>query len=291
MSESPSPNDDAWVGERADRWLRQASGLERQLSPVSALLFEAAALQPGERVLDVGCGTGPTTRDAASRVGASGAVTGLDIAAGMLESAAATPAPEGAAPIDWRNADAVEWEPTPDTYDVVLSRFGVMFFSDPSRAFANLATAVRHGGRLAIAVWSHRDLSPLFEVPLAAALEVRRARGLADPDGLPRDGGPFSLGDIDATRATLHDAGWSSVEARVHDIDLVLGGGQDPVTAAAASTDFGTTRVALANLDPAIRDEAIAAIAERYEDHLDDEGRVVLAGRVIIITARRNGDA
>lgn len=284
------PNDDDWIGERADRWLRQADGLERQLAPVSALLFEAAALAPGERVLDVGCGAGPTTREAALRVGAAGGVTGLDIAAPLLEKAAATPLDDGAAPITWDVADAVDWRPDPEAFDVVISRFGVMFFSNPLTAFTNLATAARHGGRLAMAVWSHRDLSPLFEVPLTATLEVRRAHGLADPEDLPRDGGPFSLGDIDATGDLLRAAGWSAVEARVHDVDLLLGGGQDPVSAAAASTDFGATRLALAALDQAIVDEALAAIAARYEEHLDDDGRVVLAGRVIIYTARRNGD-
>lgn len=287
MPPTTPSDDEAWIGERADRWLRQADGLERQLSPVSALLFEAAALTPGERVLDVGCGTGPTTRQAADLVGPSGAVTGLDIAEGLLAAAAAHPAETDAAPIEWHVADAVEWTPTPDAFDVVLSRFGVMFFSDPVRGFANLAAATRTGGRLAAAVWSYRDMSPLFEVPLSAAMAVRRAHGLEDPDDLLRDGGPFSLGDIDSTTATLREAGWSSVEARVHDVDLVLGGGQDPVTAAAASTDFGATRLALADVDQLVLEEALAAIADRYHDHLDDEGRVVLAGRVIIITARR----
>ena len=282
------PTDDAWGdGDRAARWLRQSEGLERQLAPVSDLLFDAAALRPGERVLDVGCGTGPTTRQAAELVGPTGAVTGLDIAAELLDAAASVPPDDGAAAIRWEHADAVEWTPPADAFDVVISRFGVMFFTDPATAFGHLATATADGGRLAMAVWARRDLSPLFEVPLQAVLEVRRSRGLADPESLPRDGGPFSLGDIDATRVLLDAAGWTAFEARVHDVDLLMGGGLDPVAAAATSTDFGPTRVALDGLGPELQAEAIDAVAHRYGDHLDDAGRVVLAGRVIVVTARR----
>lgn len=278
---------ETWSGERAERWLRQSDGLERQLAPVSELLFEAAELAPGERVLDVGCGTGPTTRQAAREVGPTGAVTGLDLAEGLLEAASGVPVGDDAAPITWQLADAVEWTPTPGAFDVVISRFGVMFFSDVLRAFTNLATATRPGGRMALAVWARRDLSPMFEVPLSVALAVRHAHGLPDPDGLARDGGPFSLGDVTSTGAMLESVGWSDFEARVHDLDLVLSGGVDPETAAAASVDFGPTRTALADLDQAISDEALAAIAERYREAVDDDGHVVLPGRVIVITARR----
>ena len=90
-------------------------------------------------MLDVGCGTGPTTRRAAAAVGGGGAVTGLDISSTMLQTAAAAPVAEGAAPIEWLQVDAVEWSPLSSEFDVVLSQFGVMFFSDPVRAFANLA--------------------------------------------------------------------------------------------------------------------------------------------------------
>jgi SAM-dependent methyltransferase len=287
VTATPTPDDDWSGGDRAARWLRQSAGLERQLAPVSDLLFAAAALQPGERVLDVGCGTGPTTRHAAVAVGSGGAVTGLDVAGGLLEAAASVPVDGDAAGIEWVEADAVSWTPPADGFDVVISRFGVMFFSDPAAAFANLAAATRPGGRLAVAVWAHRHHSPLFEVPLQAVLDVRRAHGLGEPAGLAPDGGPFSLGDVAATGALLVGAGWSDVDTREHDIDLLMAGGLDPEAAAAASTDFGPTRLALADLDADLEREAVAAVADRYGDHVDDHGRVVLAGRVIVVTARR----
>ena len=186
---------ETWDGDRAARWVRQSAGLEKQLAPVSAHLFAAAGLAPGEAVLDVGCGTGPTTRDAAAGVGPTGRVTGLDVSQDMLDAAAAVPATADAAPIDWLLADATTWSPPdPPAYDVVLSRFGVMFFSDPAAAFAHLAQATRPGGRLALAVWDRRDASELFAVPLRAALEAMAGHGVT-PDVPADDEGPFSLHD------------------------------------------------------------------------------------------------
>lgn len=281
------PKDDMWAGDRVARWLRQSAGLERQLAPVSEALFATAALQPGERVLDVGCGTGPTTREAAAQVGASGAVTGLDVSDAMLEAAAAVAAPDGSAPIDWVVADAVTWSAPAAAYDVVISRFGVMFFSDPQTAFANLAAATRPGGRLALAVWVRRDESDLFGVPLHATLAVRRRHGLDDPDGIPQDGGPFSLGDVAAATTLLEGAGWAAVSATTHQLALPFGGGLAPEPAAEAAADFGPTRIAFEDLADDVRVEARAAIADAFQAHLDARGHVVLGGRINLLTGTR----
>lgn len=187
------PDGDKWEGERVDRWIRQSEGLERQLEPVSDVLFATAGLRPGERVLDVGCGTGPTTRRAAVAVGPDGAVTGLDVAAPMLERASTVDVARGSAPITWVEADATTWRPDQPGFDVVLSRFGVMFFDDPPAAFASLARATAPGGRLHMAVWARRSESHLFEVPLSVAMATLAAAGAPPPDTPPDDGGPFSL--------------------------------------------------------------------------------------------------
>lgn len=282
---------EAWEGDRVARWLRQAGELERQLTPISDVLFTAARLAPGERVLDVGCGTGPTTYRAADEVGPSGAVTGVDISADMLTAAAAAPTgqqrADGRAPIEWIAADVATWEPEPAVHDAVISRFGVMFFSDPDAAFTNLAAATRTGGRLAIAVWARRDESELFEVPLRAALRVLHEHGVPEPSGIPLETGAYSLSDETATARLLGRAGWTDVVTATHDLELRVVGGADPTAAAVAARDFGATRVVLDEIDEDLLDDVTAAIADDLADHLDDRGEVVLGGRVRIVTARR----
>src|SRR5689334_16505163 len=118
MTAAPDP----WDDERTRRWVRQAEGIDRQLQPLSDALFAAAQLQPGEQVLDIGCGTGPTTRQAAALVGPTGRVTGVDITSEMLSAASVTPAAPSSAPIEWLLADPVTWQPPTPLHDFVLSR-------------------------------------------------------------------------------------------------------------------------------------------------------------------------
>ena len=262
-----------WSGERVARWIRQAAGLERQLEPVSEVLFAAAALRPGERVLDVGCGTGPTTRKAAALVGAQGHVTGLDVAVEMLDAASSMDVEEGSADIRWLAGDAARWTPD-ESYDAVISRFGVMFFSDPLAAFRAFAEA---GDRLAMAVWTRRDDSELFRVPLRAALSV-----LDSVDVPADDEGPFSLWEPQALLAT---AGWTEVDVVPHTLALPFAGGLPPKEAATVAMDFGPTRTVTTDLDDASRRAVEAAIAEAFKDYLDADGHVVLSGRINLVTA------
>ena len=278
--------EDAWAGDRVARWLVRAAGLERQSAPVADVLFAAAALRPGERVLDVGCGTGATTRRAAREVGPAGQVVGLDISAEMLAAAAAQPVQDGAAPLEWVAADAVRWQPDTPAFDVVLSRFGVMFFSDPVAAFGTLASATRPGGRLAMAVWAGRDESELFAVPLHAALGELRRRGRTVQAPL-EDGGQFSLHDPARVTALLTEAGWSHVACQPHQLMLAIGGGLDPASAAMAALDFGPTRLVTTQLHEDDRAAVTAAITTAFTGHLDASGHVHLGARILVVTAVR----
>jgi len=272
---------DGWNDERTARWIRQAEGIERQLQPVSHVLFQAAALRVGERVLDVGCGTGPTTRQAAELVGPTGRVTGVDVTAEMLAAAAAIAPEPGAAPIEWLLADPVDGlDPSPG-HDIVLSRFGVMFFSDPHPAFENLAAATVPGGRLAIATWARRRESEMFEVPFQAALAV-----LGRSDDLPDDEGPFSLHDPSAIRDLLEGAGWRVVDTAIHHLRLPYAGGGSATTAAQASLDSGPTRIVTKDLDGADQRRVVERIAEALRPY-EVAGTVLLGGTVLITSAGR----
>jgi ubiquinone/menaquinone biosynthesis C-methylase UbiE len=277
-------DDYAWAGDRVARWLSRAAELERALAAVADVLFAAAALRPGERVLDVGCGTGPTTRRAAREVGPTGRVTGLDISAEMLAAAAAQPDQDGAAPLAWITADAATWRPDHDAFDVVLSRLGVMFFADPAAAFSRLATATRPGGRLAMAVWGRRDESELFAVPLHAVLDEMRRRGVTIQEP-PDDRGPFSLHDPAAVTALLTAAGWSDVTCTPHRLRLPLAGGLDPASAATAVYDSGPVRAVTTQLDESHRAAVTAAITAALADHVDPDGHVHLDAKILVVTA------
>lgn len=269
------------------RWVEHAEALDRQLAPVTTLLFDGADLQVGERVLDIGCGTGPTTRRAASLVGATGWVGGVDISPDMLAAAAAAPPGEGAAPIEWIEADAATWQHSLEPVDAVISRFGVMFFDDPAAAFANLSRASAPDGRLCAMVWDRRDRSPFFEVPLAVTVEVLTRHGLPAV-APPIDTGAFSLFEPAVVDALLRRSGWTDVEVTVHPVQLAAGGGAPPPGAAEGLLAVGPSRVLTDDVDPTVRAEVLDRLAGELEDHVGADGTVSLAGSVVRIAARRS---
>jgi SAM-dependent methyltransferase len=281
---------ESWPGDRAARWVAVADRLEGQLAPVTDLLFAAAELAPGEAVLDVGCGTGPTTRHAAQLVGPTGSVTGVDISPEMLDAARhQTAGDDGSAPIEWIESDVAEWNAGEARFDAVISRFGVMFFADPHAAFARLARATIDGGRLRAAVWAHRPDIELFDLPLTIALDELRRAGITVEAPAP-DAGPYSLGDAAQVEQLLTGAGWSDVSWQPHEMRFRLGGGAGPVDAAAISLEFGPARIVLEGVDDAVRRSVADALTAAYEQHLED-GEVVLGGRLGIVAARRSSTA
>ncbi|WP_375424009.1 class I SAM-dependent methyltransferase [uncultured Friedmanniella sp.] len=272
-----------WVGERSRRWLAGLSVREAQLAPVSLPLFAAAGLGPGERVLDVGCGPGTTTEPAFRAVQPGGRVTGMDVAPEMIDAARDRFA---GLDIDWLVGDAVS-TPLPEAaYDVVLSRFGVMFFSDPLAAFGRLAAATRPGGRLCAAAWRRRPESPFFAVPYAAVLSDLR-RGGADVVEPDPDGSSFSLGATDPASALLMAAGWSDVTWEARDDRLYVGGPGSVADAAAAAVEVGSTFTLLEDRTDEERRSALIALEQALEPWFDGRG-VALPGGFWVVSARRS---
>lgn len=278
---------EAWTADRATRWIAISDAVEGQLAPVSDVLFEAAALRPGERVLDVGCGTGPTTRQAAELVAPGGSVVGVDVSSEMIEAASARPVAAEAATIEWVVADVQSWRPGGERFDVVLSRFGVMFFADPAAAFATMAQLCTPGGRLCVAVWGERQASPCFDVPFTTALAELHERGI-EPAVVPADDwGPFSLADVPSVVAMLEDAGWRDAAWTPRTVPIPLGGGSSPAEAASIIVQLGPSRMVLADADDDVRARVEQRVAQTLESSLDGAGHAVLDGSIGIITATR----
>lgn len=269
-----------WNEDRAACWLANADTRERQLQPVSDALFERASLQPGERVLDVGVGSGPTTGRAWEAVRPDGSVTGIDIAAPMINAARQrVAAPE----IEWIVGDAAAYDFPPKAYDAVISRFGVMFFADPPAAFRNLCEATRPGGRLIMTVWSTLYATGLFGIPYTVATTTLHRLG-AEYQGFPPDGILFSLGQPTTLREVLRAAGWADIETAVDNRTLYLP--SDPSVAAKMTVAAGPVQALLEGQSEMVRAEVEAALTADYV-HRQNESGIGLPAGFIVVAARR----
>jgi SAM-dependent methyltransferase len=196
MEPQSRPNDDQtqyqdqyWNGPEASHWLLHEHRYERMGAPFTRLVLDAAAVARTDRVLDVGCGTGSTTCTAA-RAAADGQALGVDIARPLLQRAKQRARHDGLTNVRFEHGDAQTHRLAPSGFDVAISRFGVMFFSDPTAAFANIAHGLRPGGRIAFVCWQPVANNKWITVLSAAAQHIP----LPPPDE-PGSPGPFSLGD------------------------------------------------------------------------------------------------
>lgn len=269
---------EAWNGDSGRRWVDDSSHREKVLGPFADLLLDRARPRPGERVLDVGCGCGPTTRAAAGAVGPTGRVVGLDLSAPMLDQGRSDASAEGLANVEFVQGDA-QTHDLGETFDLVISRFGTMFFGDPVAAFTNLARHVGVDGRLCMLTWQPLATNPWMTVPLAA-LEGFGAPPEIDAS-LP---GMFGLSETQRIGTVMAEAGWARVE--VEPVLVAMELGVDAAGAAQYLAQTGVARVVMEALDPDRREAALAALADAMEPRAGPGG-VSLDGAVWVTTARR----
>lgn len=194
-----------WNETGGPRWVQHQASMDTRLRPLTDELLVRAAPRPGEKVLDVGCGSGATAVPLGEAVGPKGQVIGIDISEPMLE--AARERCQGIAQARFENTDA-QIHPFPDRmYDLLVSRFGVMFFSDPYAAFKNLAQTLRPKGRLHFVCWAPLDRNPWFTVPLGVA---KRYLGAPEPSP-PRTPGPLAFSDPEYVEDILSRAGFRNI--------------------------------------------------------------------------------
>jgi SAM-dependent methyltransferase len=270
-----------WNEAAAPKWVELQRLLDAQIGPLGQVAMDRAAPAPGESVLDLGCGCGATTLELARRVGPTGSVLAVDISAPMLAVARRDAERAGARHVRFENADAQTHDFAPASVDLAFSRFGVMFFIDPTAAFANIRRAVRPGGRLAFVCWQGLPLNPWMAVPMAAAM----AHVQFTPPPSPHAPGPFAFADADRVRGILEGAGFVEVAIEPHGATLTIGsGGID--AAADFLVQMGPTGTALREASDAARAEVVSAVRASLEPYATPEG-VRMDSATWIVTARQ----
>jgi SAM-dependent methyltransferase len=251
-----------WNGPTGDVWADNAdmfdAGVARYLQP----FLDAAAIEPAAHVLDVGCGNGQTTREAA-RLAHAGSATGVDLSSRMLDLARHRAEQEGLTNARFVQADAQVADLGVHRYDRVISRTGVMFFGDPVAAFANLARALKPDGRMVLLVWQ-----PFTENEWLASFLRAVSVGRDLPPPPPDRPSPFALGDPDRVRTVLTAAGF----AEPHLVGLREPMYYGPDVATAESFVLGIVGGALDELDDPSRADAIAALRATLQAHLGPDG-------------------
>jgi SAM-dependent methyltransferase len=194
----------AWDGDEGAYWADHADYFDRSVAAYHRRLLDQAAIQTHDRVLDVGCGTGQTTRDAA-RVAHAGSALGVDLSSRMLDHARRRAAEEGLANATFTQADAQVHAFEAGSFDVAISRTSAMFFGDHVKAFRNIGSALRPGGRLLLVTWQRLEGNEWLR-EISRALSAGR-----DLPGPPPDAGPFALADPDRVRSLLTEAGFTDI--------------------------------------------------------------------------------
>lgn len=279
MSERDSQRD--FWDRRADVWERRADSLDVLSDAYGRPAMDALAPQPGERVLDIGCGPGTTALELARRVGRDGEVVGVDISERMVAAARRRAAKAGVTNTRFVVGDA-EAGSLGEGFDCAYSRFGVMFFTDPVAAFTNLVRSLRLRGRLGCAVWGPLADNPWMFVPTLAAVPVLQAE-LTIPG--PTEPGPFSLAAPERITTVLGQAGFADVTVERLE-------GARLITTATADEDLrtllevGPLGEAYDAADESMRQEAVAEVIAAIEPYRDGEGWR-LPGVAHLITAQR----
>jgi ubiquinone/menaquinone biosynthesis C-methylase UbiE len=271
-----------WEGEEGAHWVDEAERYDTMNRAFGEAMLDATGLQPGERVLDIGCGNGATTIEAARRVRPGGAALGIDLSSRMLTLARERAAAAEMGEAEFLQADVQIHPFNEGECDVIVSRFGMMFFDDPYAAFANLARALRPGGRMVFVAWQDMTRSEWIMVPgAAAAAHVGLPQGIA-----PNAPGPFALADPDRIREILDQAGFTELTLEELTRPMRIGDDLDDVEA------FFTGSLPLVRdlLAAAPADKAAAAsdaARKALEPYAGPEGVVMNENGAWLVTARR----
>ncbi|MET0902412.1 MAG: methyltransferase domain-containing protein [Acidimicrobiales bacterium] len=269
---------EAWNGQEGDDWTANAARYEGSGRRHRPHLINPSIIGAGDRVLDIGCGTGRSAIEAA-KLATDGSTLGIDLSAQMLAFAREQAAAEGVTNVTFVQGDAQVQPFEPGALDVAISDSGVMFFADPIAAFANIGEGLRAGGRLALIVW--RELQEnAWLTTIRSALALGRELGTPPPDAPT----PFSMADPDRVQARLTAAGFSEIQ--LEPIDEPMEMGADADESFAFFKDSGIVRGLLDGVDDAGRAEGLDNLHIAFKEAETAEG-VLLGSACWLVTATR----
>ena len=281
IEQKPSFNDHEikdWNGQRAMLWVKYADRLDTMFSTIADTLMRTANISGGDKVLDLGCGNGSTTLLAASQVGPNGSVTGVDVSEPMIGLAQARCANAGITNVNYILGDAAEYPFDSGSFNVLISRFGSMFFGNPEVAFQNIIPALTFGARVVLIVWRSPQENLWATKPVEAAKEFIE---MPLPPG-PEDPGPFSFADTERVKKILEVAGFCGIDFTP--LDLLLPLGNTLEDAVNYVMEMGPLSAPLAAVKGDKREMAITAITCTLRDNQGEDGIVRLAGACWIVT-------
>jgi SAM-dependent methyltransferase len=269
-----------WNRDEANHWVEHQDRYDAMLAPFGSRLLAAAAITASDRLVDVGCGCGATTL-AAAQLAAAGTATGVDVSAPMLDVARRRAIETAQANVAFVEGDA-QTVALAGEYDVIISRFGMMFFDDPLAAFTNLANTPAPGGRLTFVCWQELTRNEFVLVPGMAV-----AQHVALPDlGPPGAPGMFSLSDPQRTRLLLTKAGFVDVMIEPIEERILLGGGGTLDDTVTFLRHGGMARAVLTDVDAATETRVLASVTEALSPFLTEDG-VRIGAAAWLVTAQR----
>lgn len=259
---------DYWNGEAGKRWAQEDDTMAQLFQPISEALLNHTPLLGRKNALDVGCGGGSQSLLLAQRLGAQAMVLGVDISEPMLAVARnkALQSGSNSAQLEFIQADAATHAFTPSSFDLVFSRFGVMFFDDPIAAFTNIHSAMQPQGRLVFCCWQGMKRNDWTRIPIQAALQH-----MPPPEPpIPNAPGPFAFADAGRVENILLAAGFSDVAVQPHSTTLKIGGTDSLSEAVQELARIGPVSRLLMDQPQAVLDKifpAMEAALESYYSH------------------------
>ncbi len=277
MTESGNADQIAyWNGKSGLKWAADQEKLDAMMQAMADVAVAAAAVQPGESIIDIGCGTGATALALADAVGPEGRVLGVDISKPMLDVARSRIGERRH--VKFIEADAATAHFEAGSADLVFSKFGVMFFADPEAAFRNIYKAMKPGGRLAFICWRALQENPFATIPMGAAL--KRLPPQPKPD--PHAPGPFAFADPVRVGHILVQAGFKTPSFAAFDSEMVIG--RKAESAAKEAVLMGMASRLLLEASDEVKQQVIDDLTETYAAHMTPEG-VKLPAHCWVVTA------